>query len=74
MTLNGIHDGQSQIKCLFVFSKVSPNPRTTPQLIRKLIRQGDLESENVSTLLENILEGNVFSAQDVECVESVEHS
>nr|CAD7412861.1 unnamed protein product [Timema poppensis] len=47
--------------------------------IRKLIRQGDLESENVATLLENILEGNVLSAQDVECFvvdceESVEHS
>nr|CAD7204067.1 unnamed protein product [Timema douglasi] len=33
------------------------------QLIRKLIRQGDLESENVATLLENIFEGNVLSAQ-----------
>nr|CAD7205331.1 unnamed protein product [Timema douglasi] len=30
------------------------------QLIRKLIRQGDLESENVATLLENVLEGNVL--------------
>nr|CAD7425180.1 unnamed protein product [Timema monikensis] len=59
------------------FCEVSPSPWTT--FISKLIRQGDLESENVATLLENILEGNVLSAQDVECVvvdceETVEHS